>query len=77
MMDQIKQAGAENGFIEEVLNAYKELGGTPWLDYKHTVFGQVYEGMDIVDTIASVKVGANDKPVDPVVMEKVEIIEYK
>ncbi len=42
--------------------------GTPWLDNRHTVFGQVYEGMDIVDTIASVKVNNSDKPVDDVVV---------
>ncbi len=51
--------------------------GTDWLNGKHTVFGQVYEGMDVVDEIAKVKTNASDKPVDPVVMEKVEIVEYK
>ncbi len=51
--------------------------GTDWLNGKHTVFGQVYEGMDVVDTIAKVKTGPGDKPVEPVVMEKVEIVEYK
>lgn len=77
MMDDMAKAGEGSGFSEDVINAYKELGGTPWLDFRHTVFGQVYEGMDIVDKIASVKVGSNDKPVEPVIMEKVEIIEYK
>jgi peptidyl-prolyl cis-trans isomerase B (cyclophilin B) len=48
--------------------------GTPWLDYKHAVFGQVFEGMEIVDKLAQVNVGENDKPVTPVTMEKVEII---
>jgi len=78
-LSQMKQAGDEAGFSEDVINAYAELGGTPWLDYRHTVFGQVFQGMDIVDKIANLEVGANDKPVNPVVMEKVEIrkIEYK
>lgn len=50
---------------------------TPWLDGSHTVYGQVYEGMDIVDKIANLQVDRNDMPEEPVVMEKVEIIEYK
>jgi cyclophilin family peptidyl-prolyl cis-trans isomerase len=47
----------------------------PWLDGKHTVFGRVAEGMDSVDSIEGVATGAQDRPSDPVVIEKVEVHE--
>ncbi len=49
--------------------------GTPWLDGKHTVFGQVFAGLETVDTIATVERGALDKPITDVVLEKVEVFE--
>lgn len=70
MLSQLKQGG----WPEEIVDAYAERGGTPWLDQKHTVFGQVIEGLDVLEAIADVKVGAQDKPVEDVVIEKVEII---
>lgn len=76
-LSQMINAGEEGGFPESVTEAYSLLGGTPWLDFKHTVFGQVFEGLGIVDEIANVKTGPGDKPVNPVIMEKIEIVEFK
>ena len=47
---------------------------TPWLDGKHTVFGRVTNGMDVVDEIESVDTDANDKPRDDVAIERVELV---
>jgi len=53
------------------------LGPTPHLDRRHSVFGQVVEGMDIVRRIGKVKTGAQDRPVEDVVMKKVTIERVK
>ena len=69
---------------DEVWELYAEHGGNIHLDGAwrytggHTVFGQVYEGMDVVDAIAKVETGTNDKPVASVIIESIEVIEdYK
>jgi peptidyl-prolyl cis-trans isomerase B (cyclophilin B) len=45
----------------------------PWLDGKHTVFGRVAGGMNVVDEISEVETDANDKPGEPVVIEQIEV----
>ena len=53
--------------------AYKTVGGTPHLDGDYTVFGEVTEGLDVVDKIAAVKTGYQDVPVEAVTILSVTI----
>ena len=69
---QMKQID-DKVFPTECVEAYEKIGGTPWLDFRHTVFGQVYDGMDVVDAIANVATKAQDKPVDDVIIETIII----
>lgn len=71
MLHQMKEM--PESFPEDIVKAYEEKGGTPWLDFRHTVFGQVVEGIDVVDNIANVEVGTADKPLDDVIIETITV----
>lgn len=62
-------------FTTEQVQAYTTVGGTPHLDGEYTVFGEVLEGMDVVDKIQRVKTDRNDRPEEDVVIEKVTVLD--
>ena len=62
-------------FTDAQREAYTTVGGTPFLDNDYTVFGEVEEGMDVIDAIQNVATGAGDRPNNDVVMIEVKVIE--
>jgi cyclophilin family peptidyl-prolyl cis-trans isomerase len=61
-------------FTSEELDVYTTVGGTPHLDGEYTIFGEVIDGFDVIDAIASVNTNKAGKPVQPVTMT-IEIVE--
>ena len=70
-----KKEIARGGWPEPIAEIYAEQGGTPHLDRRHTVFGQLADeaSYEVLDAIASVETGAMDKPVEDVVIQTIEI----
>lgn len=72
--EQIKDE-PEFKFTPEQAETYTTIGGTPHLDGDYTVFGEVVDGMDVVDEIQQVATNSNDRPVDDVVIIKMTILD--
>ena len=67
---------AQYSLSDELEKMYKEHGGNPYLQDLYTVFGQVYEGMDVVDAIAASATDTTDRPVVDIVIESIDVTEY-
>lgn len=76
MPKRMLQSMRDAQYPEEIIAAYKN-GGTPWLDHRHTVFGQVIDGMAVVQEISRVNRDGSDKPKEDVVIESVTITPAK
>lgn len=74
LLAQMEQL-TDRGYPRECIDNYKKVGGTPWIDFHHTVFGQLIDGADVLEDIAGVKTGMSDKPVYDVVIDSIEIFE--
>lgn len=57
----------------EVIYEYMRNGGCPFLDFGYTIFGQVKDGMEVVDTIASVRTTSSDKPLEDIIINSIEV----
>lgn len=52
-------------------------GGTPFLDGGYSVFGQIFEGMDVLDAMGKAATGVNDRPREDITMTKVSVVEHE
>ncbi|BAO06819.1 peptidylprolyl isomerase [Enterococcus mundtii] len=72
--DDMHDGLLKDDYPQAIIDAYKN-GGYPSLDGEYTVFGQVVEGMDVVDAIATVETDSSDKPKEDVKIEKINILQ--
>ena len=73
MESYLKEGGYPEGLIEE----YREYGGYLSLYLQYTVFGQVFEGIEVVDKVAAVEKDSNDKPLKDVIIDSIEVTTFK
>jgi cyclophilin family peptidyl-prolyl cis-trans isomerase len=69
----VKQKNANFAYTPEQRELYKTVGGTAQLDMDYTVFGEVVEGLDVLDKILSMPTAAGDRPLQDISM-KMEVI---
>jgi peptidyl-prolyl cis-trans isomerase B (cyclophilin B) len=73
-LDQMESSGSHIKFTAEQRMFYKALGGTPHLDYGYTVFGEVIEGIEVIDAIAAEPTDERDRPLEDVIIIKITVL---
>ena len=77
LIEQTKTTCKQQGkpsFTEEQIEVYTNVGGTPFLDNQYTVFGEVEEGLDIVERIQNCDTDRNDRPTEDVKIEAIDLL---
>ena len=74
MLDEIVAKTPDYFFTEKMINSYKTIGGAPHLDGDYTVFGEIVEGLEVIDAIAAVKTDNRNRPFKDVVIEKMKVV---
>ena len=72
---EVEKRKDETKMPSELRETYKTIGGVPFLDNQYTVYGEVVEGLDVVDAIQQVKTNKQDRPTENVVIKSVEVLE--
>jgi len=75
-LQEYMKAAFKTEMPDDVLNEYMTYGGAPWLHGHHTVFGQIYDGFDVLDKLAVVKTDSKDRPVEDIVIKTIRIFQY-
>lgn len=74
MLDEIVAKTPDYFFTEKMINSYTTIGGAPHLDGDYTVFGEIVEGLEVIDAIAAVKTDNRNRPFKDVVIEKMKVV---
>ena len=71
--ESLQKQMEKGGWPKEAVAMYAEVGGYPYLDQRYTVFGQAFEGLDVIEAISKVQTNGQDKPLTPVTIESITV----
>ncbi|GAB6108942.1 peptidylprolyl isomerase [Fusibacter bizertensis] len=77
IIEVMRELGDDEGFSDELIDTYEKIGGYYEYDFKHTVFGQIFEGMDVVEELVNVELNEMQAPVEDIIIKEIEIVPYE